>query len=94
MHKRTNLPQGSPILALDNRLRNIRADRKRIQQREELAYWIQTWNAWMRGETLMKVQSPKGGWGRETFPDMVTKRGRKFDEDQLVTGLEYGGFTS
>ena len=89
---RTNLPKGSPILALDNRLRRIRTERFKIDQREQLAFFIITWNAWMKGELLTKLQMPKGGLDGSNFPSMAIKRGRSFPKDQLATGLELGGY--
>jgi hypothetical protein len=90
--KRINLPEGSPLLALDSRLRRTRAERKRIPQREELAYFIQAWNQWMRGESVAKLQSGRGGWNSTNFPSMETTRGRRFDTEQLAFGLELGGY--
>lgn len=92
MNARTNLPVGSPLLALDSRLRNVRAERKRLTQRDELGYFIQSWNNWMRGDSLTKMQAGKGGWGADNFPRMETQRGVRFDRDQLVRGLELGGY--
>lgn len=91
MHARSNLPAGSPILALDSRLRNARMG-KRLTQREELAYFIQTWNNWMRGERVSRVQGGRGGWHSDNFPIMETHRGRKFDSTQLQRGLELAGY--
>lgn len=90
--RRINLPEGSPLLALDSRLRRTRAERKRMQQRDELAYFIAAWNLWMRGESVAKLQAGKGGWNGNNFPSMDTSRGRKFDAEQLAFGLELGGY--
>lgn len=92
LHSRSNLPKGSPLLALDNRLRRVRAERMKISQRDELGYFIQCWNNWMRGDLISKVQSGKGGWNAGNFPRMETERGRKFDHDQFITGLETAGY--
>lgn len=94
LQARTNLPKGSPILALDNRLRRIRTERYKLSQREELAMFIQTWNNWMKGESVTKVQATKGGWTSSNFPTMVLRRGRSFPKDQLALGLELGGYES
>lgn len=92
LHRRVGLPKGSPLLALDARLRRLKAERTRLQQREELAYFIQTWSAWMRGESLAKLQAGKGGWNANNFPSMAVQRSRKFDKAQLAAGLELGGY--
>lgn len=92
MNSRANLPSGSPLLALDSRLRHIRADRKRLSQRDELGYFIQAWNNWMRGESLSKMQAGRGGWNADNFPRMETLRGAKFDREQFARGLELGGY--
>ena len=89
---RANLPFGSPILALDGRLRKVRADRVRLSQREELGYFIRAWNCWLRGQTLQKMQQPKGGWTKETFPVMLSERGPGFDHNQYFVGLDLAGF--
>lgn len=92
LHSRSNLPKGSPLLALDNRLRRVRAERFKLSQREELGYFIQAWNNWMRGDLIAKVQSGKGGWSVGNFPKMETERGRKFDREQFLRGLEIAGY--
>lgn len=92
LHSRANLPKGSPLIALDNRLRRVRAERFRLSQRDELGYFIQTWNNWMRGDLVSKVQASKGGWTESNFPRMETSRGKKFDEAQHLMGLELGGY--
>lgn len=92
LHSRSNLPSGSPLLALDNRLRRVRAERFKLTQREELGYFIQTWNNWLKGELVTKVQAGRGGWSVGNFPKMGTERGRKFDREQFVRGLELGGY--
>jgi len=92
LNSRTNLPKGSPILALDNRLRRIRVERFRTEQREQLAFFVMAWNSWMRGETVTRLQMPKGGLDGANFPSMCIKRGRSFPKDQLATGLELGGY--
>jgi hypothetical protein len=92
LRSRTNLPTGSPLLALDNRLRNLKAERRRVSQREELAYIIQAWNGWMRGESMAKLQAGKGGWDFFNFPTMVLERGVRFDREQMLAGLDIAGF--
>lgn len=92
LNSRSNLPQGSPLIALDSRIRHIRAERKRLTQRNELGYFIQTWNNWMRGESMSKLQAGRGGWNVDNFPEMERFRGSKFDWDQFARGLELGGY--
>lgn len=86
-----NLPEGSPLLALDARLRRIRAERFKLSQRDELALFIQAWNFWMAGGSTAKLQSAKGGWSARTFPKMRVRRSSGFDTDQLARGLELAG---
>jgi hypothetical protein len=92
LNSRSHLPTGSPLIALDSRLRNIRADRKKLSQRDELAYFIQTWNNWMRGDSMSKLQAGRGGWSVENFPRMEALRGNKFDREQFARGLSMGGY--
>lgn len=92
LHSRINLPKGSPLIALDNRLRRIRAERKRLSQRDELGYFIQAWNNWLAGESMAKMQAGRGGWSEANFPKMSLRKGKKFDQGQLVLGLELGGY--
>lgn len=62
------LVEGDPILALDRRLRNIRRGGVKTSQREYLAYFIKTWNAWVMGERLTRVQlSPLN---ENNFPEL------------------------
>jgi hypothetical protein len=64
-----NLSPGSPILALRNRLINIRADRTRVTNQTLLGYVIQAFNAWASNRPMSKVQRPKDGyWTAENFP--------------------------
>lgn len=91
LKSRANLPEGSPLLALDNRLRRIRLERFKLTQRDELAMFVTSWNLWIKGKTTSKIQSAKGGWTERTFPLMETVRGRNFDTAQLQRGLELSG---
>lgn len=65
----TGLEDGSPILALDRRLRNIRRTRVKVSHREYLAYFIRAWNAWVSNNTLAKVQI--GTLNEESFPGLL-----------------------
>lgn len=57
-----NLPQGSPILALNRKL-SAGGGRSQIVRKETVASIFLAWNAWRRGEsrTLIKVQSKADG---------------------------------
>lgn len=72
-----NLAPGSPILALRNRLVNIKADRIRVTNQTLLGYVVQAFNAWTAGRPMAKVQRPKDGyWTAENFPKVKPpKRG-------------------
>lgn len=94
LNKRVNLGEDSPILALDNRLRRVRAERFRLSQRDELAYFITTWNLWMHGDRVQRIQGARGGWTASNFPVMETQRGRKFSQEQFELGLSLGGYTT
>lgn len=63
------LEDGSPILALDRRLRNIRRTRVKVSHREYLAYFIRSWNAWVSQNTLTKVQI--GSLTEDNFPRLL-----------------------
>jgi len=63
------LEEGNPILALDRRLRRIRRERVKVSHREYLAYFIRTWNAWVSGESLSKLQLRE--LTEESFPTLL-----------------------
>lgn len=52
---RTDLPAGSPILALDSRLREIRKSRVRLTHREELYLLVKAWNYWRLGRQVRSI---------------------------------------
>ncbi|WP_378736000.1 hypothetical protein [Nocardia brasiliensis] len=62
------LSTGSPILALRERLDNIRATKIRTSDREVLGLGVTAWNLWRDNRSVSKLQRPKGGWTRENFP--------------------------
>lgn len=63
------LEQGSPILALINRQRRIQREGFKISNREMLAFYIQSWNAWREGRSMDRFVRPRGGsWAADTFP--------------------------
>ncbi|PKV76690.1 hypothetical protein [Nocardia fluminea] len=61
----------SPILALRERLDRIRTNKIKTSDREFLALFVLTWNAFRRGRPLTKLQLPKGGLTRANFPEPV-----------------------
>lgn len=65
-----NLEQGSPILALRERLDRIRETKVNEPDRDMIAFFIMAWNAWREGRSIGKLQRPRGGsWTPETFPE-------------------------
>ncbi|GAA1600726.1 hypothetical protein GCM10009764_25800 [Nocardia ninae] len=62
------LSTGSPILALRERLDNIRATKVRTSDRDVLGLGVTAWNLWRDNRSVSKLQRPKGGWTRENFP--------------------------
>ena len=70
-----NLAPGSPILALRNRMINLRADRTRMTNQTLLGYLVQAFNAWAAGRPMSKVQRPKDGyWTADTFPQIKPRK--------------------
>lgn len=67
----SGLAQGSPILLLRNWAIRATSERKRFSQLEQLYYLARCWNAWRDGETLGKLQQPRGG---EITPDHLVLR--------------------
>ncbi len=62
------LAADSPILALRERLDRIRTYKITTSDRELLALFVITWNAFRQQRPLTKVQLPKGGLTRANFP--------------------------
>lgn len=70
LHDRSELPKGSPILALDNKFRNYESSTDSFRfQRDQLGYYVLAWNAWVDGRKLQKLQKPSGGWTSRNFPE-------------------------
>lgn len=69
MHELSNLPAGSPTLALAKRLARVRQDNDlRLSEIDQLGFLVYTWNNWVRGRSAQRLQRPKGGWTAENFP--------------------------
>lgn len=58
LSSRTDQHEGSPILALDDRLRRIRAGRIRTSQRDELFLICRAWNYWRKSQSVTSLQLP------------------------------------
>lgn len=59
--ERTNLEPGSPILALDSRVRQLKTNRTRLEHRDELYLLVKAWNYWRTGRPVQKITvRPKG----------------------------------
>lgn len=68
------LSEGSPILALITRLRNMKRVGVKLTQREYLAYFIKAWNFWVAGESVAKLQLPSN-LNQGNFPRLITTIG-------------------
>lgn len=53
-------PKGSPVLALDQRLRRSRRERERLTTFDQLGFGITAWNAFRRGIEMTRVLRPRG----------------------------------
>lgn len=63
------LDAGNPCLTLRDRLSRIREASVTEAERDLIAYFIVTWNAWREGKSLNKIQRPRGGrFTAENFP--------------------------
>ncbi len=62
-----NLAPGSPILALRQRFEKARYNREQLSDRDGMYYFIQAWNAWVKGRPLNKMQRPTGPWVARHF---------------------------
>lgn len=61
LSSRIGLTHGSPLLALDSRLRELRRSRTRLTHREELYLLAKTWNYWREGRSVRVIAArPKG----------------------------------
>lgn len=67
---RTDLPKGSPILALDSRIREMRKQRVSTSARDELFLLVKAWNYWRTGRRVSTLAAkPKSGEVR--IPDVA-----------------------
>ncbi len=63
------LPEGSPLVALRNRLVRHASTRVKIADRDVIGMLVRTFNDWMSGRTYSKLQLPSGGrFTVENFP--------------------------
>lgn len=61
--------EGHPINSLDKRLQRDRRESRVPAPRDQLAFFIHTWNLWGLGTPIMRLQKPRGGaWTVDTFP--------------------------
>lgn len=66
-----NLDEGSPILPLRNRLDRLRDEGLKVSDRDMIGYFVATFNYWITGRTVARLQQPKGGWAKGNFPDVL-----------------------
>lgn len=65
LDSRTGLEKGSPILALDSRLRELRRNRTHATHRQYLYLVVKAWNHWRSGKAVATLSvQPKGGDAR------------------------------
>lgn len=58
---RIGLPKGSPILALDSRIREMRRFKTRLNHREELSLLVKAWNYWRTGREVRSLAAKARG---------------------------------
>lgn len=63
--------EGEPARALLNRFAKHRTDKTRIDADEVIRLTLIAYNHWRKGNTISKVQGPKGGWTASNFPNPV-----------------------
>ena len=67
----SDLPAGSPILALHKRLLNQPKGAGRYVRDSSLALVFSAWNAWRKGEKRTKIQTPGLRNGKVAIPDPI-----------------------
>lgn len=68
LYERTELKKGSPVLALDYRLRQLQLQRARVDRRAELGLYIMAWNAWRQNKKVDSFTLPRSS---EPLPEPV-----------------------
>ena len=61
---------GNPINTLDKRLQRMRREGIKWPHRDQLALFIQAWNAWVEGKNPKSFPRPRTGWTESTFPQI------------------------
>ncbi|MFI6867584.1 hypothetical protein [Nocardia sp. NPDC050406] len=64
-----DLPAGSPVLALRQRLDIAARTQTRTSDRDQIGLIVTAWNLWRRGRTVSKLLRPKGGFTADNFPE-------------------------
>lgn len=64
-----NLPDGSPILALRNKMARLRVDR--LTRPEQLALFVRSWNAFRKDKTVANLVIVKGDLTNLNFPQPI-----------------------
>jgi hypothetical protein len=78
-----NLAEGSPVLALRNRLYRMQGQnrdnvRTKISDRDIIGLFVTAFNAWVLGRPLAKLQRPTGkGYTQQHFPEIARTKGAK-----------------
>lgn len=57
----TDLPSGSPVLALSSRLREVARTRQRVDNAALLSLLIRAWNHWRKGTSVASIPIYRGG---------------------------------
>jgi hypothetical protein len=66
------LPTGSPILALRERLGNIVKSGSKMSDRDRLGMFLHTYNLWRKSNTISKIQMPNGSsYTSNNFPKVT-----------------------
>lgn len=70
----SNLPEGSPILALNRTIRRIRMDKSRLEQAQWVLLVFRAFNAWQGDETISRRFSIHAAFpSRDNFPWPLTR---------------------
>lgn len=63
--------EGAPELAFRNRIMNAKDAGEKMNAYGELAYLLAAWRHYRRGQTIGKLQAPKGGWTTRNYPEPI-----------------------